>query len=117
MPAKVRRMFAVESNMVHKIGYDPATPGIEHGYLVVQFSNLDAYAYENVPYTVFVNLLNAVSVGEFFNKHVKTEYKGVKISSERGDAPTAAKKPNNDVPMLDVMGAPEAKTTSARRKK
>jgi len=111
--AKIRRMFEVQSNMIHKVGFDPATPGGEHGYLAIQFANFDVYAYENVPYAIALALLNAVSIGEAFNKLIKNEFKGVKLHSERdnhivnaADVKAPPKKDEDEVPLLDMADAP-----------
>jgi hypothetical protein len=125
--AKVRRMFEVQSNMIHKLGFDMDTPGAGTGYLVVQFANLDAYGYADVTWRDYLTLLNAVSVGNAFNEIVKLKYKGVKLGvtdthvvgeeTLKAKAQKATKEAKDDLPMLDVMGDEPKKVTSKARKK
>lgn len=37
------------------------------------------YMYENIPYTVFQNLIKAESMGSYYNTHIKGEYKSVSV--------------------------------------
>ncbi|MGD9613284.1 MAG: KTSC domain-containing protein [Kiritimatiellia bacterium] len=63
-------MVAVESSLLHKVGYDP-----EAKTLVVQMNNSsDRYVYSNVSQTVFDNLLAAPSKGSFYVKKIKGKY-------------------------------------------
>lgn len=111
--ALVRRVFEVtSSDMIHKIGYDPATPGIDRGFLLVQFSNLDVYGYKDVTFVDYVQLLNAPSVGAYFTSCIKTKYTAEPISRTK-DARvvnpadvTQPKRPKDELPMFDMADAP-----------
>lgn len=122
--AKVRRMFEVTgSNMIHKIGFDPTTPGVDRGYLVVQFANLDAYGYADVSYFDVLMLLNAESTGSAFHTLIKSKYKGEPLNVQKDthivnpDAVSQKPKPKevDELPMLDVADSPPS--AKARRKK
>lgn len=141
--AKVRRMFEVKSEMIHKIGFDYATPGDGCGFLVVQFANnFKAYGYQNVLWTDYFELANAVSVGSAFVKHIKDEYKGELLSSgdqhlvaqtelsaqqskaavDTFEVGRASSSRADDVPFLDVMGVDSDRgvgkmSSTVRRKK
>jgi hypothetical protein len=118
--AKVRRMFEVQSNMIHKLGFDMDTPGAGTGYLVVQFANLDAYGYADVTWRDYLTLLNAVSVGNAFNEIVKLGVTDTHVVGEetlKAKAQKATKEAKDDLPMLDVMGDEPKKVTSKARKK
>jgi len=112
MKAKVKRMFeVVGSNMIHKIGFDPTTPGVEAGYLVVQFANLDAWGYSNVAYFDALQVMNAESIGTAFNTLIKGKYKGEPLNAVKDTHivnPGAVSKPKpkegDELPMLDVVG-------------
>ncbi|MEO1076097.1 MAG: KTSC domain-containing protein [Bacteroidota bacterium] len=56
----------VDSSALDAVGYDDTT-----GTLEVTFDDGSAYAYYNVPPTLFDALLNAGSKGAYFNEHIK----------------------------------------------
>jgi len=59
----------VDSSNVAEVGHDSDTDT-----LVVLFHNGGMYAYDDVPRTVYDQMLSAESVGKFFNAHVKGKY-------------------------------------------
>ena len=121
MKAKIRRLFEVKSEMIHKIGFDATTPGIDRGYLVVQFANnFKAYAYVDVPWSDYLQLMNAPSIGAAFILLIRDKYKGelitpqdthlvsqteLSVQSDVHPAEPRSTRRSDDVPMLDVMGA------------
>jgi len=117
---------AGSSNMIHKIGYDPTSPGVDAGYLVVQFANLDAYGYADVAYFDVLMLMNAPSIGTAFNTIIKGKYKGTPIVKKDTHVvnPADMSKPKpretDELPMLDVIGVDSSagigKVTSRRKK-
>lgn len=128
MKAKVRRMFEVTgSNMIHKIGFDPTTPGVDRGYLVVQFTNFDAWAYADVAYFDALAVMNAESVGTAFNSIIKGKYKAELLHTEKDshivnpDAVSRKPKPKevDEIPTLDFAdvdsSAGVGKTKRGRR--
>lgn len=121
-------MFEVaKSNVVHKIGFDPTMPGVDRGYLVVQFANFDVVAYMDVAYFDALMLMNAESVGVAFHSIIKPKYKSIALSKRDSHVVNAddMSKPKpkevDELPMLDVVGVDShtgiGKVTSVRRKK
>ena len=65
-------MQSVKSSLLDKVGYDPETKT-----LAIQMNNSsDVYYYENVPQSVFDDLMAADSKGAFYVKEIKRHYKG-----------------------------------------
>ena len=62
-------MIAVESTAIAAVGYD--------GYhLFVQFHTSDkVYDHPGVPPSVYVGLMNADSMGAYYNAHIRGRYK------------------------------------------
>lgn len=62
-------MKDVESSAIAYIGYS------KERLIIVFNSSLDrCYVYENVPYDVYRDLLNAESIGGYYNKYIKGTY-------------------------------------------
>lgn len=57
------------SSALRSAGYDLTVKVLE-----VRFSSTEVYSYFNVPPEVFIKLVNAPSVGEYFNDHIKGRY-------------------------------------------
>lgn len=112
-------MLQVDSDMIHKIGFDSQLPGVSHGYMVVQFKNLQTYGYEDVEWSDYLQLLNAPSIGAAFTTLVRKKYKSVLltendthvVATKSLDAPKP--KPAEDIPLLDFGDARD----NVRRKK
>lgn len=60
---------AVESSQVKAVGYDPATKVLE-----VEFHSGAIYQYPGAEPDVYEGLMNAESVGRFFNQNVKFSF-------------------------------------------
>ena len=56
----------VKSTAITEVSYDEDTQ-----ILRIQFARGAVYDYPNVPAEEFVNLVNAPSVGQYFNQHIK----------------------------------------------
>ena len=69
------RRHAVNSSVLQTIGYDARDHVLE-----VEFHTGRVYQYLGVPPTVCDDLLNAGSLGEFFNRHIRDEYRFVEIT-------------------------------------
>jgi hypothetical protein len=62
-------MISVNSSAIAAVGY-------ENGTLVVQFhDNPTPYELPNVPYGLFAEFINAPSLGEFWNRHLRGKFK------------------------------------------
>ena len=62
-------MIMVDSSMVKSIGYDG-----DNRMLFMRFNNDTLFRYKNVPYSEYDRLINAVSVGTYFNSKIKNVY-------------------------------------------
>lgn len=59
----------VNSSAIRAVGYDGHT-------LSVQFHTSDTvYDHPNVPYSVFLDFMNASSMGAFYNQQIRGKYK------------------------------------------
>lgn len=67
-------MKYVSSSNISSVGYD-----MDKKLLRVEFKNGSVYDYFNVPQSEHDNLINAASVGSYFNQNIRTayEYAGV----------------------------------------
>jgi len=61
-------LIPVESSAIRTIGYAGGT-------LVVEFHSGRNYDYPGVPYPVFLELLNARSIGAYYNQHIRGQYR------------------------------------------
>jgi hypothetical protein len=59
----------VRSSNVYSVGYDPARRILE-----VEFQDGSVYQYYGVPRDVYLDLVNAPSVGSFLARFIKDEY-------------------------------------------
>ena len=71
--SKMDREKVTSSNIV-SIGYDEPTKILE-----VEFKGGGVYQYEDVPQEVYFSLLNATSVGQYFNSNIRTAYVVTKV--------------------------------------
>lgn len=62
-----KRMFQVESTVVKEFGY-------LNGNLFIRFHDGSLYQYSDVPETMVMQIMQAESVGTFFNTHIKNEF-------------------------------------------
>lgn len=56
-----------------------ASVGYENGTLHIGFTNGSLYAYYNVPFAVYQNLMTAPSHGEYFHARIKGIYRYERI--------------------------------------
>lgn len=64
-------MQSVESSLLNKVGYDP-----EAKVLAIQMNySSDLYLYQDVPQSIFDDLLAAESKGSFYVKNIKGKFK------------------------------------------
>jgi len=66
-------MKEVESSNISKVGFDSVK-----GELVVEFHNGSVYSYQNVPIYVYHLLIEAPSIGSYFNKNIKDSFEFTK---------------------------------------
>lgn len=65
------KMQSVESSLLNKVGYDP-----EAKVLAIQMNySSDLYLYQDVPQSIFDDLLAAESKGSFYVKNIKGKFK------------------------------------------
>ena len=64
----------VVSSHLDSIGYDPNTKTLE-----IEFKDGAVYQYFSVPERVYRNLVQAFSIGEYFDAHVRNSYSYMKI--------------------------------------
>lgn len=62
-----------------------ASVGYEDEVLEVRFRNGGLYRYFEVPEDVYCELMEAGSIGRFFNQRIRGRYEGVRL--KRGSAP------------------------------
>lgn len=67
-------MTAVSSSNIEAVGYSPIDK-----LLQVEFKNGTTYQYEGVPANIAQGLVDASSVGQFFNANVKDSYGYTKL--------------------------------------
>lgn len=60
----------VESSMLDEIAYDETTKK-----LTIKFNHGSAYEYYDVELAIFNGLKEAESIGKFFHKHIKSQYR------------------------------------------
>lgn len=64
----MERIPVASSNLL-SVGYDPASETLE-----VEFRNQGVYQYYNVPQVVHEQLMQAPSIGSFFNANIRYAY-------------------------------------------
>jgi hypothetical protein len=65
----------VESSVIRSVGYERETATLE-----VEFHTDKVYRYFAVPNAVFEGLINAESVGAFFNQRVRNRFPEERVS-------------------------------------
>jgi len=65
---------AVSSSNLVSVGYNPDSETLE-----VEFKNSGIYEYYNVPQFMYDRLMQAGSIGTFFNTDIKTSYAFSKV--------------------------------------
>jgi hypothetical protein len=118
--AKVRRMYPVESKVIHKFGFDWQTPGVDRGYLVIQFTNMSVYGYADVLWSDFLAFVNAESPGTAFHGVIK-KYKSVQLTDGDGhiveqSSVTAPQKPITPKEEMPLLGVLEESVANGKRR-
>ena len=72
------RRRAVKSSVIRALGYDD-----HDNILEVEFHTGRVYQYFGVPPAVYNDLLNAPSVGEFYNRQIRNEYDFLEITKRK----------------------------------
>ena len=65
---------AVSSSNLVSVGYNPDSETLE-----VEFKNSGVYEYYNVPQFIYERLMQASSIGTFFNTEIKNNYACSKV--------------------------------------
>lgn len=68
-------LIQVVSTNLSKVGYDE-----ENEILLIIFNSGSAYEFQKVPRDIYNNLLQAPSIGNFFNKYVRKSFVYKKIA-------------------------------------
>lgn len=68
------QMKPVKSSNLKEVGYDSI-----HCLLKVKFQNNSEYIYEGVSFKTYKELIEAESIGKYFNKHISHSYSYTKI--------------------------------------
>jgi hypothetical protein len=63
-------MILVNSSAIRAVGYD-----YDGSTLTVEFHTERTYDHPGVPYSVFVEFMNASSHGIYYNQHIRGKYK------------------------------------------
>ncbi len=61
-------MIAVDSTAIAAVGYDGRT-------LRVAFHNGKIYDHPGVPYSVYIGLMQASSMGAYYNRYIRGKYR------------------------------------------
>lgn len=64
----------VSSSDLSSIGYDESSQVLE-----IEFNNGGIYQYESVPPSVYQDLINASSIGQYFHRSIKNVYSCTKV--------------------------------------
>lgn len=60
----------VDSTALRVVGYDPASQVLE-----IEFSSGGVYQYFDVPETIYAELMDAPSHGQYFQSHIRDVYR------------------------------------------
>jgi len=71
----VDKRIPVESDYINSVGYDSSNRVLE-----IEFQKGEVYQYQDVPATVYADLMNAKSHGKYFNANIKDIYLYRKLS-------------------------------------
>ncbi|CAM3720491.1 KTSC domain-containing protein [Rahnella victoriana] len=69
----MQRVNVVSSNIL-SIGYDPNTDTLE-----IEFLNGGIYEYYNVSQDIHIELMNAPSIGSYFNRNIRNNFPTQKL--------------------------------------
>jgi len=71
-------MPSVESSVMSYVHYDEDTAELD-----ITFRSGKVYRYSDVPLPIYVDLLDAESKGEFFNRHIKDAFHFVEVEPRK----------------------------------
>jgi hypothetical protein len=74
----VKQPLSVTSNAIRDVQYKP-----EERHLEIEFHNGRRYRLEGVPQRIHYLFMNADSVGSFFNRNLRGQYKTVELNQSR----------------------------------
>jgi hypothetical protein len=63
--------YFVDSSFINHLRWDPS----DH-QMIVTFTSGSVWSYKNVPQEIYLRLIEATSIGAFFNKEVRNTYQG-----------------------------------------
>jgi hypothetical protein len=63
-----------ESSCLARVTFQPAL-----SQLIIEFRNGSRYRFDEVPSTIFTNLLAAISKGAFFNRHIRDVFPSTRL--------------------------------------
>lgn len=66
--------IAVNSSNLSSVGYDEPTQTLE-----IEFNHGGVYQYYDIPENVHMELMNATSIGSYFNQNIRNIYSTQKI--------------------------------------
>ncbi|MGF1533523.1 MAG: KTSC domain-containing protein [Bernardetiaceae bacterium] len=63
------RQYEVSSKIIRKVGYNPETE-----QLTISFARGDSRCYQAVPPQIYAALMNAPSIGRYYQKHIRQQF-------------------------------------------
>lgn len=115
------KMTKVKSSNLQAIGYDKSTRTLR----ILFQAGPDSYDYEQVPEEVYGALMKAASLGQFFQEHIREQYRYTKANlreegndmgqnkSQKAAARAQAAAPNAAQPTVQPQPQPAATTATA----
>ncbi len=76
----VRRLVRVKSEVIHAVGFVPTDASV--GDLVLVLTSGRMYLYADVPILAHAELLNAESIGKYFNQSIRGKFETVELEQE-----------------------------------
>ena len=73
--SQIRSIFYRSSSFITNVSWDPNSE-----ILMLRFVSGSTWAYHNVPEDVYEALVRSPSVGEYFNKHIRSKYPSESIN-------------------------------------
>lgn len=72
------KRIGVDSSIIRSVGYDPESLTLE-----IEFTTKDVRQYVKVPQEVYDALMASSSLGMYFRRHIKDEYKHFRVDISR----------------------------------
>jgi len=76
----VMNLRKVNSSNISDVGFDPS-----NSTLIVRFKNGSYYQFDNVPERAYMNMIEATSVGKYFNSYIKNNFQFKKLEVKEED--------------------------------